>query len=116
MSLMHASPRVTRVRRCMAGAAALVLLSICAVVAGSFTQSVAAQNPKQPRFAEKQTSVPNLDCTYYDDKTVGFPGTCGRDKQINSKYVCYKNQDPTASQLQIGCEWKVLRAEQAKKR
>jgi beta-lactamase regulating signal transducer with metallopeptidase domain len=115
MTLMTSSPRVTRIRRYLLGGTAAVFLSICAGVTGSFSRPVAAQTPKQPQSAKQQESGPNLDCTYYDDKTVGFPGTCGRDKQDEAKYVCYKNQDPTISQLQIGCEWKVLRAEQAKK-
>lgn len=115
MSLMTSPRRVTRIRRYLLGGTAVVLLSICAGVAGSFTQSVAAQTPKQPHSAAKRESGPDLDCTYYD-KAGGFPGTCGRDKQDRAKYVCYKNQDPTISQLQIGCEWKVLRAERAEKK
>ena len=116
MTLMTSSPRVTRFRRYLLGGTAVVLLSICAGVAGSFTQPVGAQTPRQPESAKNQESGPDLDCTYYDDKTVGFPGTCGRDKQDKAKFICYKNQDPTISQRQIGCEWKVLRAEQAKKK
>jgi beta-lactamase regulating signal transducer with metallopeptidase domain len=100
MTLMTSSPRVTRIRRYLLGGTAVVLLSICASVTGSFSQPVAAQTPKQPQSAMKQESGPNLDCTYYDDKNVGFPGTCGRDNQDKAKYVCYKNQDPTISQLQ----------------
>jgi beta-lactamase regulating signal transducer with metallopeptidase domain len=116
MTLMISSPRLTRLRRYLLGGSAVLLLSICAGVTGSFTRPVAAQIPTQPESAKKQESSPNLDCTYYDDKAVGFPGTCGRDKQDKAMYVCYKNQDPNISQLQIGCEWKVLRAEQAKKK
>ncbi|MCL4794981.1 MAG: M56 family metallopeptidase [Bryobacteraceae bacterium] len=115
MTLMTSPPRVTGIRRYLLGGTAVVLLSICAGVTGSFSQPVAAQTPKQPQSAMKQESGPNLDCTYYD-KSAGFPGTCGRDQQDNAKFVCYKNQDPTISQLQIGCEWKVLRAEQAKQK
>jgi beta-lactamase regulating signal transducer with metallopeptidase domain len=114
MNLMTSSPRVTSIRRYLLGGTAVVLLSICAVVTGSFTQTVAAQTKKQPQSAKNQESGPNLDCTYYDDKTVGFPGTCGRDKQDKTRYVCYKNEDSTISQLQIGCEWKVLRVEEAR--
>jgi beta-lactamase regulating signal transducer with metallopeptidase domain len=116
MTLMTSSPRVTRIRRCLLGGTAMVLLTICAGVTGSFSHPVAAQTPKQPQSAIKQQSGPNLDCTYYDDKNARFPGTCGRDNQDKAKYVCYKNQDPSISQLQIGCEWKVSRAEQAKKK
>jgi beta-lactamase regulating signal transducer with metallopeptidase domain len=114
MTLMTSSPGVTRIRRYLLGGTAMVLLFICAGVTGSFSQPVAAQTSKQPQFAQKQESSPNLDCTYYDDKNVGFPGTCRRDSQDNAKYVCYRTQEPDISQLQIGCEWKVLRAEQAR--
>jgi len=114
MTLMTSSPRVTRIRRYLLGGTAVVLLSICAGVTGSFTQPVSAQTPKQTQSGKKQESSHDLICTYYD-KGVGFPGTCGRDKQDKAKYVCYED-GANVSQLQIGCERKVLRAEQADKK
>lgn len=113
MTLMTSTPRVTGIRRYLLGGTAVVLLSVCAGVAGAFSQPIAAQTPKQPQSATNQESGPNLDCTYYD-RNVGFPGTCGRDQTNKAKFVCFKKEDPTLSQNQIGCEWKVLRAEKAK--
>ena len=75
------------------------------------TRTVAAQG--QPPTAEKQ-AAPNLDCTYYDEKTVGHEGTCGYDKKDKKKYLCYLNADTAISQTQVGCEWKLRRAEAAK--
>jgi hypothetical protein len=115
VTLMAASPRITRTHRYLLGAPAVLVLSICAGVAASFTQPVAAQTQKQPESAQTRNS-PNLDCTYIDEKGLGSAGTCGRDKQDKAKYVCYKNPDLTISQLQVGCEWKVLRAERARKK
>ena len=114
MNLMTSSPQVSRIRRYLLGGTAVVLLSICAGVSGSFTQPVSAQTPKETQSGNKRESSPDLICTYYD-KAIGFPGTCGRDKQDKAKYVCYKDGAGNVSQLQIGCEWKVLRAEQAGK-
>jgi beta-lactamase regulating signal transducer with metallopeptidase domain len=114
MTLMTTSPRVTTIRSYLFGSTAVLLLFVCAGVIGSFSQSVAAQTPIQPQSAKKQQGGPNLDCTYYSEKTELFPGTCGRDRQDATRYVCYKRQDPTVSQPQAGCEWKVLRAERAK--
>ena len=114
MTVMTSPLRVTRIRRYLLGGTAVVLLFICAGVTGSFTQPVAAQNPKQPQSANNQESSHGLICTYYD-KGIGSPGTCGRDKQDKAKYVCYKD-GADVSQLQIGCEGKVLRAEQAAKK
>jgi beta-lactamase regulating signal transducer with metallopeptidase domain len=84
MTLMTSSPRVTRIRRYLLGGTAVVLLSICAGVTGSFTQPVSAQTPKQTQSAKKQYSSHDLICTYYD-KGIAFPGTCGRDQQDKAK-------------------------------
>lgn len=113
MTLMTSTPRVTGIHRYLLGGTAAVLLSVCAGVAGGFSQPIAAQTPKQTQSVTNQENGPNLDCTYYD-KNVGFPGTCGRDQANKTKFACYKNENPTLSQTQIGCEWKVLRAEKAK--
>ena len=114
MTLMIGSPKVTSIRRYLLGGTAVVLLSICAGVTGSFTQPVSAQTPKPSQSTGIQEHHPNLTCTYYD-KSIAFPGTCGRDRQDKARFVCYKEGDANASQTQIGCERKVLRAEQAAK-
>lgn len=119
MTVMTALPRVSRIRQCLLGVSATLFLSVCAGVSGWLTPLVAAQTPKpsaqQDSRGKKQPSK-DLSCTYYDEKTVGYPGTCGFDKQDKTSYRCYSNQDPTKSNLQIGCEWKVLRALDAKKK
>jgi hypothetical protein len=83
------------------------------------TRTVAAQTASasaqaQPPAGKKQGSSANLDCTYYDG-AVGHEGTCGYDKKDKKKYLCYLNSDMTQSQTQIGCEWKLRRAEESKK-
>lgn len=119
MTLMTSLPRVSRIRRYLLGVTVVLVLSICAGVSGSFTQSVAAQTSKPSTQTDsagaKQENSKDLSCTYYDDKTIGSPGTCGFDKQDKTKYRCFSNADPRKSQTQIGCEWKVLRAAAAKK-
>lgn len=119
MSLMTSIPRVGRIRRYLLAAAAILLLSLCAGVNGWFTQSVAAKtsNPStQSDSADKkaQKAGPDLDCTYYD-KGVPHPGTCGFDPKDKTKYRCYLNADLTKSQMQIGCQSKVLKAMGEKK-
>ena len=116
MTLMTSLPRVSRIRRSLLGGTVVLVLSICAGVSGLFTQSVAAQSskPAAQTGVKKQAGSTDLSCTYYD-KGVGSEGTCGRDQQDKAKYRCYSNADAAKSQTQIGCEWKVLRAERAKK-
>ena len=77
------------------------------------TASPSAQAP--PPAGKKQKAAPDLDCTYYDEKTVGHAGTCAYDKKDKKKYLCYLNSDPAQNQTQIGCEWKLGRAEESKK-
>jgi hypothetical protein len=88
-------------------------------VTGSFTQPVAAQTSKSSAQTDstgkKQEASKDLSCTYYE-KGIGSPGTCGFDKQDQTKYRCYSNQDSTKSNPQIACEWKVQRALGAKKK
>jgi len=110
MTLMTSLPRVSRLGRYSFGATAILFLLICAGVSTSFTQPVAAQSSQDSAQADSK----DLSCTYYD-KGVGSEGTCGRDQQDKAKYRCYSNADAAKSQTQIGCEWKVLRAERAKK-
>jgi beta-lactamase regulating signal transducer with metallopeptidase domain len=117
MTLMTSAPRVSRIGRYSLGAIAMVLLAICAGVGGSFTQPVSAQTSaltaQTDSAGKKADASKDLSCTYYD-KAIGSPGTCGYDQQDKTKYRCYSNQYPAKSQTQIGCEWKVKRAEGAR--
>ena len=106
MTLLTSQPQVTRIRSYLSGVTAIVLLSICAVVTGKLTQPVSAQT--------SVVSAPDLVCTYYG-KGIAHPGTCDFDKQDKKKYRCYKDEDPTQSNEQSACEWKVQRALAAKK-
>jgi beta-lactamase regulating signal transducer with metallopeptidase domain len=116
MTLMNSQTPVSRMRRYLAGAAAILLLGIAASVTGSFTQSVAAQTSQSSvRTDKKLEASKDLSCTYYE-KGIGSPGTCGFDNQDQTKYRCYSNQDSTKSNPQIACEWKVQRALGAKRK
>lgn len=119
MTLTTSLPRVSRIQRYLWTVTAVLLLSICAGVIGSMTPTVAAQtaNPsaKAGSAGKKQEGSKDLSCTYYDDKNKGYPGTCGYDKEDKTKYRCYLNEDPARSNAQIGCEWKVRRAQASQK-
>ncbi len=120
MTLTTSMPRLSRVQRYLWAVTAILLLSICAGGIGLMTRTVAAQTAgpsaqAPPPAGEKQEAAPDLDCTYYDVKTVGHAGTCGYDRNDKKKYLCYLNSDPAQSQTQIGCEWKLRRAEEWKK-
>src|SRR5262249_15683972 len=118
MTLMTSLPRVSRIRPYLFGVATMLILSICAGVSGSFTQPRAAQtsNPsaQSDTGGKKQEGSKDLSCTY-EKKNSESQGTCGFDKQDKTKYRCYSNQYPAKSNLQIACEWKVLRAAGEKK-
>jgi beta-lactamase regulating signal transducer with metallopeptidase domain len=120
MTLTTSMPRLSRIERYLWTGTATLLLSICAGGIGLMTRTVAAQTPSPsaqapPPAGKKQEAAPDLDCTYYDEKTVGHAGTCGYDKKDKKKYLCYLNSDSAQSQTQIGCEWKLRRAEESKK-
>jgi beta-lactamase regulating signal transducer with metallopeptidase domain len=120
MTLTTSMPRLSRIQRCLWAVTATLLLSICAGGIGLMTRTVAAQtaspSPQAPPAAgKKQAAAPDLDCTYYDEKTVGHAGTCGYAKKDQKTYVCYLNADPAQSQNQMGCEWKLRRAAGSKK-
>ena len=119
MTLTTSITRLSRIQRYLWTVTAILLLSICAGGVGLMTRTVAAQTPSasaqaQPPAGKKQGPSANLDCTYYDG-AVGHEGTCGYDKKDKKKYLCYLNSDMTQSQTQIGCEWKLRRAEESKK-
>ncbi len=118
MTLTTSLPRVSRIQRYLWTMTAILLLSICACIIGSMTQSVAAQTTNSSAqtgsAVQKQEGGNDLSCTYYD-KGKGSPGTCGFDKEDKTKYRCYLNEDAARSQPQIGCEWKVRRAQESKK-
>lgn len=115
MTLMTSVPRISQFRRYSFGVTATLVLLGCAGVTGLFTQTVSAQASKAPQVGSKENkrSVPDLSCTYYNNRDVAFPGTCNRDKLIKTKYLCTSNADQSKSQFQTGCEWKVQRAEAA---
>lgn len=119
MTLTTSLPRVSRIQRYLWTTTAILLLSICAGGVGSMTQTVAAQTAKSSAQADsagkKQGAGTDLSCTYYDKTSIGHPGTCGFDKEDKTKYRCYLNEDLARSQAQIGCEWKVRRAQESKK-
>jgi beta-lactamase regulating signal transducer with metallopeptidase domain len=131
MTLTTSMPGLSGTRRGLCTATAIVLLSLCAGGIGLMTRTVAAQTvspsaqtppsastasimQQRLRLLFEQAATPDLSCTYYD-KGVGHDGTCGYDKNDKKKYLCYLNSDPAKSQTQIGCEWKLRRAEESKK-
>ena len=120
MTLTTSMPRLGRIQRYLWTVTAILLLSICAGGIGLMTRTVAAQtaspSSEAPRPAGKEhKAAPDLSCTYYDEKTVGHEGTCGYDKEDKTEYRCYLNTDTAQSQTQVGCEWKLRRAGEAKK-
>lgn len=121
MTLTTSMPRLSRIQRYLWTVTAMLLLSISAGGIGLMTRTVAAQTASPsaqapPPAGQKQKAVPDLSCTYYDEHTVGHDGTCGYDKKDKTKYSCYLNSDTAQSQSQIGCEWKLRRAEESKKK
>jgi hypothetical protein len=121
MTLTTSMPRLSRIQRYLWTVSAILLLSICARGIGLMTRTVAAQTASPsaqapPLAGKKLEAAPNLDCTYYDEKTVGHAGTCEYDPKDKKKYLCYLNSDMTQSEIQIGCEWKLRRAEEWKRR
>ena len=116
-------PRLSRIQRYLWTVSAILFLSICAGGIGLMTRTVAAQTASPsaqapPIAGKKQVAAPDLDCTYYDqDKTTaGQEGTCGYDPKDRKTYLCYLNSDTAQNELQIGCEWKLRRAEEWKRR
>jgi beta-lactamase regulating signal transducer with metallopeptidase domain len=123
MNLTTSMPRLSRIQRYLWTVSAILFLSICAGGIGLMTRTVAAQTASPsaqapPIAGKKQVAAPDLDCTYYDqDKTTaGQEGTCGYDPKDRKTYLCYLNSDTAQSELQIGCEWKLRRAEEWKRR
>jgi beta-lactamase regulating signal transducer with metallopeptidase domain len=120
MTLTTSMPRLSRIQRYLRAATAILLLSFCAGGIGLMTRTVAAQTADRSAQAplaagKKQGTAPDLECTYYDEKTVAHAGTCGYEKNDQKKYACYLNSDPAQSQTQTGCEWKLRRAAESKK-
>ena len=120
MTLTTSMPRLSRIQRYLWTVATLLVLSICAGGIGLMTRTVAAQTASpsaqgQPTAGNKQ-AAPDLACTYYYNGVGSDDATCGRDKEDKAKYRCYLNTDPTRSNPQSACEWKVLRFEEWKKK
>jgi beta-lactamase regulating signal transducer with metallopeptidase domain len=119
LTLTTSMPRLSTIQRYLRTVTAILLLSICAGGIGSMTRTVAAQTAShsaeaQPPVGKKQ-AAPDLSCTYYHNGVGSDEATCGRDTEDPAKYRCYLNADPTQSNPQAACEWKVLRAEASKK-
>ena len=72
-------------------------------------QIVVANSPQAVRIDKPQSKAPNLDCTFYDVKTIGHAGVCEVPARAASNYFCQEAGKPEIKQLQIGCEWKVKR-------
>jgi beta-lactamase regulating signal transducer with metallopeptidase domain len=119
MNLTISMPRLSRIQRGLWTVTAILLLTICAGLTGLMTRTVAAQttspSAQGPQAAGKQQAASDLACTYYDKINMAHAGTCGYDKNDRKKYVCYLNPDMAQSEPQIGCEWKLRRAEESKK-
>ena len=119
MALTSQMPRLGRIQRSLWSVSAIFLLSICAGGIGLMTRTVAAQTAGPsaqltPAAGKKQAAAPDLDCTYYDEK--GHPGTCGYDPKNRKTSLCYLNPDLKQSELQEGCEWKLRRYDEWKRR
>jgi beta-lactamase regulating signal transducer with metallopeptidase domain len=120
MNLTTSMPRLSRIQRYLRTVAATFLLAVCAGGIGLMTRTVAAQAPDssaqgQPSAGEKE-AAPDLACTYYSFGVASSEATCGRDPGDKTKYRCFLNADPSQSNPQSACEWKVLRFEQWKKK
>jgi beta-lactamase regulating signal transducer with metallopeptidase domain len=123
MTLTTSMPRLNKLQRYLYAVSAMFLLSICAGGIGLMTRTVAAQtaNPsgQATPIAGNKQAAPDLDCTYYDVKTVPptpHAGTCEYDLKDKKTYLCALNSNTAQSELQTGCEWKLRRAEEWKRR
>jgi hypothetical protein len=87
----------------------LAALSLCAVAGGSaaMTHSIQTQNGGATRNAgSNEGKHKNLTCTYYDSQVKPHEGTCGLKSGDNIPY-CFRTDDKTVSEVQIGCAWKL---------
>jgi len=120
VTLTTSMPRLSGIQRYLWTVTAILLLSICAGGIGLMTRTVAAQTASpssQGTYpAGKKQAAPDLACTYYYNGMGSDDATCGRDKEDKTKYRCYLNADPTRSNPQAACEWKVLRFEEWKRK
>jgi beta-lactamase regulating signal transducer with metallopeptidase domain len=124
MTLTTKMPRLGRIQRSVWTVSAILLLSICAGGIGLMTRTVAAQTGSPsaqapPLAGTKRATAPDLDCTYYDQKTAPptpHPGTCAYDPKDKKQYLCYSNANAVQSESQIACEWKLRRADEWKRR
>jgi beta-lactamase regulating signal transducer with metallopeptidase domain len=123
MTLTTSMPRLSRIRRYSWTVSAILLLSVCAGGIGLMTRSVAAQTSgpsaqAPPIAGKKQAAAPDLDCTYYEPKTVPptpHAGTCEYDPKDKKQYLCNLNSDAAQSESQTACEWKLRRLEEWKR-
>ena len=94
-----------------------LLLFSAAAGGASVAKSIEAQDSDQTSVISTKESRPaDLACTFYDQQGRGIDGTCGRKANTRHSFICTTNDDPTISQEQSGCEWKVQRAEQLQSR
>ena len=76
------------------------------------TVAAAAENltaPITPTSIAKNSSQPDMSCTYYDDGIRAHPGTCEENSAIAGHYACRADDDTRPVQPQSSCEWKVKR-------
>lgn len=85
-----------------------------AVAAGGATVSKTIDIQSSPSASVESGANPNVDlaCTFYNEQGRGLDGTCSRKPESHTSYICTATDDPTMSQEQAGCEWKVQRGEQ----
>jgi beta-lactamase regulating signal transducer with metallopeptidase domain len=118
MNMTEVEPIVSKGFRRGGASIAAVCLLACAGAAVALTQPV-TQSAAAPatRGAKKAAAAgaPNLNCTYYGTGRKGYEGLCGRDKDETGVFRCYKKDEPTQSDTQIACEWKVQRYERWQK-
>lgn len=72
-------------------------------------QITSSESPRAAKIDKPQSKAPDLNCTFYDGKTVSHAGVCEVPASITNNYFCQQAGKPQVRQLQSGCEWKVKR-------
>jgi beta-lactamase regulating signal transducer with metallopeptidase domain len=72
-------------------------------------QITSAESPRAAKIDKPQSKAPDLNCTFYDVKTVSHAGVCEVPASTTNNYFCQQTGKPQVRQLQSGCEWKVKR-------
>jgi beta-lactamase regulating signal transducer with metallopeptidase domain len=118
MNLTTSLPTASKARRYGSGLIAALLLLGFAGGAGLLAKSVVTQNSTLVKFLGERLGRVDLSCTFYGYTNKvwgGSAGTCWIDMKKKKSYICYRNDHPEQNQSQIGCEWKVQRAQAAGK-